>query len=71
MIKNFIELSKVDVKITEKPVFKWNAAKQKTEEVKGQHINTFAWVDCLKALYENGAEEVFYESIPNENGGLL
>ena len=54
MLKNFIELSQVDVKITKKPTFKYNKAKQEYEEVKGKEIDTLSWVDCLKALYENG-----------------
>lgn len=71
MLKNFIELSQVDVKITKKPTFKYNKAKQEYEEVKGKEIDTLSWVDCLKALYENGAEKVEFEHVLNENGGLL
>ena len=71
MLKNFIELSNADVKITQKPTFKWNKAKQDFEEVVGKSIDTISWVDCLKALYENGAEKVEFEHVPNANGGLL
>ncbi len=71
MLKNFIELSKVEVKITKKPTFKWNKAKQDFEEVPGKSIDTISWVDCLKALYENGAEKVEFEHVTNKDGGLL
>ena len=71
MIKNFNELSKIEVKITPKPTFKWNKAKQDYEEVKGKEIATLSWVDCLKGLYENGAEKVEFEHVPNSDGGLL
>lgn len=29
------------------------------------------WADCLKLLYENGAEEVQFEALVNENGSTL
>lgn len=71
MIKNFNELSKVEVKITKKPTFKWNKVRQEFEEVAGKNIDTISWVDCLKTLYENGAEKVEFENVPNNDGGLL
>ena len=71
MLKNFNELSQIDVKITKKPTFKFNKAKQEFEEVPGKEINTISWVDCLKTLYENGAEKVEFENVPNKDGGLL
>lgn len=71
MIKNFNELSQVEVKITKKPTFKYNKAKQDFEEVPGKSIDTISWVDCLKALYDNGAEKVEFEHVPNKDGGLL
>lgn len=71
MIKSFEELSKVEVKITQKPTFRFNEAKQKTEEVPGKKIDTISWVDCLKALYANGAKKVEFENIPNLDGSLL
>jgi hypothetical protein len=71
MIKNFNELSQVEVKITKKPTFRWNNAKQDWEEVPGKDIATISWVDCLKALYENGAEKVEFEHVPNSEGGLI
>lgn len=69
MLKNFKDLSQIDVKTTPKPMFKFNEAKRKME--KAGEIDTISWVDCLKALYENGAEKVIYENVQNENGGLL
>ena len=69
MIKNFNELSKVEVPITKKPTFKYNKAKQQLE--KDGEIDTLSWVDCLICLYQNGAERVTFENVPNENGGLL
>lgn len=69
MIKNFNELSKVEVPITKKPIFKFNKAKQKLEE--DGSLDTISWVDCLQALYDNGAEKVTFENIPNADGGLL
>ena len=71
MLKKFNELSQIDVKITKKPTFKYNKARQEFEEVPGKEINTISWVDCLKTLYENGAERVEFENIPNKDGGLL
>lgn len=71
MIKNFIELSKVEVPITKKPTFKYNKAKQEFEEVKGKDLDTISWVDCLNCLYANGAESVVFDNIPKENGELL
>ena len=69
MIKNFIELSKVEVPITKKPTFTYNKAKQTLE--KSGEVDTLSWVDCLICLYENGAEKVTFENIQNEQGGLL
>ena len=69
MIKSFAELSKIEVKPTKKPVFKWNKAKQDYDKV--GELDVVSWVDCLKVLYENGAEKVVFENIQNENGGLL
>lgn len=69
MIKNFIELSKVVVPITKKPTFSYNKAKQKMEQ--SGEVDTLSWVDCLVCLYDNGAEKVIFENIPNEQGGLL
>ncbi len=69
MIKSFNELSKAEVEITKKPIFKYNKAKQQLEQ--DGELDTLSWVDCLKALYENGAEKVLFEHIPNENGNLL
>lgn len=69
MIKKFSELSKVEVPITKKPTFKFDKAKQKV--VKDGELDTLSWVDCLTTLYENGAEKVTFENIPNENGSLL
>jgi len=71
MIKNFNELSQVEVKITKKPTFKWSKAKNDWEEVAGKSIDTISWVDCLKSLYENGAEKVEFEHVPNSDGGLI
>lgn len=68
-IKKFTELSKVEVPITKKPIFKWDKAKQKT--VKDGELDTLSWVDCLSALYENGAERVVFENVPTEDGTLL
>lgn len=69
MIKNFNELSKVEVPITKKPIFKWDKAKQKT--VKDGELDTLSWADCLSTLYQQGAEKVTFENIPNEDGKLL
>ena len=69
MIKNFIDLSQVDVPITKKPTFAYNEAKQKYE--KNGEVDTLSWVDCLTCLYENGAEKVIFENVLNEKGGLL
>lgn len=69
MIKSFNELSKIEVPITKKPTFKFNKAKQQLE--KDGEIDTLSWVDCLTCLYQNGAEKVLFENVPNENGGLL
>ena len=71
MIKNFTELYKIDVPITKKPTFKKDKATQTFVKVEGKDIDTLSWVDCLTCLYENGAEKVIFENIPNENGGLL
>ena len=67
MIKNFTELSKVEVKASKKPIFK----KKNGEYVQVGEIDVVSWVDCLNALYENGAEKVVFENVLNENGGLL
>ena len=69
MIKNFNELSKVEVPITKKPIFKWDKAKQKT--VKDGELDTLSWADCISTLYQQGAEKVTFENIPNEDGKLL
>ena len=69
MIKSFNELSKVEVKATKKPTFKWSKAKQDFEKV--GELDVVSWVDCLKVLYENGAEKVIFENVLNEKGGLL
>ncbi len=69
MIKNFIELSKVEVPITKKPTFAYNKAKQKLEQ--NGTVDTLSWADCLTCLYDNGAERVVFENVLNENGGLL
>lgn len=69
MIKKFSELIKVEVPITKKPTFKWDKAKQKT--VQDGEVDTLTWVDCLTCLYENGAEKVIFENVPNEKGELL
>lgn len=71
MLKKFNELSRVKVEITKKPTFKYNQAKKEYEEVKGKSIDTLSWADCLKGLYENGAENVAFEHVPNPDGGLL
>ena len=71
MIKKFIELYDVDVPITKKPTFKLNKATREYEEVKGKELDTLTWVDCLTCLYENGAEKVIFENVPNEKGELL
>lgn len=71
MLKNFNELSQVNVNITKKPTFRYNKVKDEFEEVPGKEINTISWVDCLKTLYENGAEKVEFENVPNKDGGLL
>lgn len=68
-IKKFTELAKVEVPVTKKPIFKWDKARQKT--VKDGELDTLSWVDCLTALYENGAEKVTFEHVPNANGNLL
>ena len=69
MIKNFIELSKVEVPITKKPTFAYNKAKQKLEQ--NGTVDTLSWADCLTCLYANGAEKVVFENVLNDNGGLL
>lgn len=69
MIKKFIELAKAEVPITKKPIFKFDNARQRL--VKNGELDTLSWADCLTALYENGAEKVTFENVPNENGGLL
>lgn len=70
MIKSFTELSKIEVPITKKPIFKYDKAKQKT--VQDGELDTISWVDALRCLYENGAEKVTYENVINPNtGGLL
>lgn len=69
MIKKFNELAEVEVEVTKKPIFKYNKAKQQLEQ--DGELDTLSWVDCLKALYQNGAEKVTFENIPNEKGGLL
>lgn len=71
MIKSFNELKEVKVKITSKPTFKYNNKTQEFEAIKGKEIDTLSWVDCLEALYANGAEKVIYENIQNADGGLL
>jgi hypothetical protein len=69
MIKPFNELYKVEVKATKKPIFKWDKAKQDFDAV--GELDVISWVDCLKALYENGAERVAFDNVLNENGSLL
>lgn len=71
MIKKFSELSQVEVKITKKPTFKYNKYTKEYEKQEGKDIDTLSWVDCLKALYENGAERVEFEHVPNNDGGVL
>ena len=69
MIKNFIELSQVEIPASKKPIFKYNKKTDEYEQI--GEINVVSWTDCLKALYANGAEKVIFENVPNENGGLL
>ncbi len=70
MIKNFSELSKVEIPITKKPIFRKDKVTDKSVQV--GEIDTISWVDCLRYLYANGAEKVMYENIVNEKtGGLL
>lgn len=69
MIKSFSDMMAIEVPITKKPVFEWSKAKKEYEK-KGD-VDTLAWVDCLSLLYENGAEIVLFESVPNERGELL
>ena len=71
MIKKFTELYDVDVPITKKPTFKKDKATQTFVKVEGKDIDTLSWVDCLTCLYENGAEKVIFENVPNEKGELL
>lgn len=71
MIKKFNELIDVDVPITKKPTFKKDKATQTFVKVEGKDIDTLSWVDCLTCLYENGAEKVVFENVPNEKGELL
>lgn len=68
-IKNFIELAKIKVPTTKKPIFKFDEARQKF--VKDGELDTLSWVDCLTTLYENGAEKVTFENVPNDSGSLL
>lgn len=70
MIKPFNELSQVEVPTTPKPIFKYNKKTQSLEET--GKLDTITWVTCLQKLYENGAEKVTYENVPNpQTGGLL
>ena len=71
MLKPFNELVKVEVKITKKPTFKYNKVTKEYEKQEGKDIDTLSWVDCLKTLYEQGAEKVEFEHVVNDNGGLL
>lgn len=68
MIKNFNELSKVEVPITKKPTFKFDKARQKMIQV--GELDTLSWADCLSILYQQGAEKVTFENIPNGDGLL-
>lgn len=69
VIKSFNELYKVEVPITKKPTFAYNRATAKLE--KAGEVDTLSWVDCLRCLYDNGAEKVIYDLIPNNNGELI
>lgn len=69
MIKSFKELYEVDVPITKKPTFKKNKNTGKYEQV--GDVDTLNWADCLKCLYDNGAEKVTFEHIPNDKGELV
>lgn len=71
MIKNFKDLSEVEVTITKKPTFKYNKYTKEYEKQEGKDIDTLSWVHCLLHLYDNGASKVEYEQVPNPNGGLL
>lgn len=71
MIKSFNELAEAKVNITKKPTFKFDKARQEFVEIPGKEIDTISWVDCLCALYENGAAKVLYDNVQNKDGGLL
>ena len=55
MLKNFIELSQVDVKITKKPTFKYNKAKQEYEEV--EVIENTEAKERLKEIFDKWLDE--------------
>lgn len=62
MIKNFIEMSRVDVMpFCEK-------RKAKDENGRQVEIPYLPWVKCLTLLYENGAEHVSYKPLESEDG---
>lgn len=69
-IKPFLELKNIDLtgKTSKKPVFK-KAASGRLE--KAGELDYLSWADCLVLLYENGAENVVYGNIHDENNHPL
>ena len=56
MIKNWNEMRKVDIS---------NYVKQRDK------ANYLPWADCLKLLYDNGADKVLFETLTDEHGSSL
>lgn len=65
MLKSWAEMLKVDV---DKYVKTREAKDDKGRKV---DIPYLPWAACVKLLYDNGAENVFFEPLTNENGSSL
>ena len=72
MLKPFSELISLDLAayISKKPTFKYDRAQGKSVPT-GEYLDYLSWADVVMLLYENGAEHVRYDNIPNGQGHPL
>lgn len=68
-METFLSLYKKDLTqyISKKPIMK----KEGSELVKKGELDYISWTDCLRLLYESGAQSVKYGNILSENGHSL
>ena len=72
MLKPFSELISLDLTdyISKKPTFKYDRVQGKSVPT-GEYLDYLSWADVVMLLYENGAEHVRYDNIPNGQGHPL